>query len=301
MTAANEVGRRTVLASAAALFGLARRAMAYDEIGMVDLKVVDRATDRELPLWRHDGRLFVAGERGERYSLRVTNHTPGRVLAVMAVDGVNIITGETAGDGQRGYVLPPYGSYDLNGWRKSNTEVAAFAFTALPNSYAALTGRPGDVGVIDMAVFTERPRPTITPLVAGPERRSELDRPSKAAADPVVVTGSRVARRDEAAPPPPLPIPPVEKPIAPPAGALASQPAPRQDEKLGTEHGAIEQSLVNIVRFERATPYPQLVRQIAYDSEANLIRIGVIPEPRPGRPPRPFPDGSGYVPDPPRP
>jgi hypothetical protein len=286
-----------------AFVGFAGRAWAFDEIDMVDLKVVDRETGRELPLWRHDGRLFVAGERGERYSLRVTNHTPGRVLAVMSVDGVNIITGETARHDQRGYVLPPYGAYDLSGWRKSNSEVAAFAFTALPNSYAALTGRPGDIGVIGMAVFNERPRPTITPLVATAEPRSEPDRPAaKAGADPAVIVGSRITRRDAAAPPPPLPIPPVEKPVAaPPAGQLAGRAAPRADEKLGTEHGAIERSLVNTVEFRRATPYPQLIRQIEYDSQANLVRLGVIPRTRPDRPPRPFPDGSGYVPDPPRP
>jgi hypothetical protein len=296
------LGRRTVLASAIALFGFGGRALAYDEIEMVDLKVVDRATDRELPLWRHDGRLFVAGEQGERYSLRITNHTPGRVLAVMSVDGVNIITGETARHDQRGYVLPPYGSYDLTGWRKSNSEVAAFAFTALPNAYAALTGRPGDIGLIGMAVFNERFRPRITPLDVTPERRSELDRPSaKTGLDPAVIAGARIARRDYSAAPPPLPIPPVDKPIAAPESRVASRPAPREDEKLGTEHGALERSLVNIVRFERATPYPQFVQEIAYDSQANLIRIGVIPPSRPGRPPRPFTDGSGFVPDPPRP
>jgi hypothetical protein len=301
MRVADGLGRRTVLASALALIGLGP-ANAFDEIDIVDLKVVDREMGRELPLWRHDGRLFVAGEQGERYSLRVTNHTAGRVLAVLSVDGVNIITGETARNDQRGYVLPPYGSYDLKGWRKSNTEVAAFAFTALADSYAALTGRPDDVGVIGMAVFRERPRPAITPLEvtpAQPERRSDLDRPSaKAGADSVVVTGSRITRRDAAAPPPPppppLPIPPVEKPLAPPATA----PEPR-DAKLGTAHGDLERSVSNVVSFVRATSYPQLLRQIEYDSRANLIRIGVIPQPRPGRPPRAFPDGSGYVPDPP--
>ena len=63
----------------------------------VDLKVVDRETGQALRVWRHDGRLFVAGEPGARYSLRVTNHTDGRVLVVMSVDGVNILTGR---DGQ---------------------------------------------------------------------------------------------------------------------------------------------------------------------------------------------------------
>src|SRR5580704_13573287 len=147
MTATNSLmtslRRRTLLAAAIAVIGLAAGGCAHAGQDPVDLKVVDRDTGRVLRIWRHDGRLFVAGDPGDRYSLRVTNHTDGRVLVVLSVDGVNIISGETAG-------------YDQTGWRKSTTEVAAFTFAPLPQSYAARTGRPADVGVIGMAVFNER-------------------------------------------------------------------------------------------------------------------------------------------------
>jgi hypothetical protein len=305
MAAVDGLERRTVLASAVALAGVACATRAWAEVDLVDLAVVNRGTGQALPVWRRDGRVFVAGEQGERYSLRLANRTNGRVLAVLSVDGVNVISGETAKYDQRGYVLAPYGSYDINGWRKSTSEVAAFAFTALPNSYAAETGRPGDVGVIGMAVFRERP--AITPLAITPELRSKLDSPAaKSSVESVVVTGSRIARRDYTAPPPPLPIPPVQAPIqAPPAAAPPPLPIPpvekpfpgqfAGDPKLGTAHGQVEASYINIVSFERATPYPQLVRQIEYDSYANLIRNGVIPRPRA------FPGVPGFVPDPPRP
>ena len=59
---------------------------------------------------------------------------------------------------------------------------------------------------------------------------------------------------------------------------------------------------MDYVPFERATSYPQFVRQIEYDTYANLVASGVIhPEPGPTHP-RPFPakpDGAGFVPDPP--
>ena len=126
--------------AAAALSGGA--AMAHPGGLPVDLSVVDRDTGQVLRVWRHDGRLFVAGRPGARYSLRVGNHTDGRVLVVLSVDGVNILTGETAGVDQRGYVFSPFESYDLSGWRKSDTEIAAFTFAPLPQSYAARTGRP---------------------------------------------------------------------------------------------------------------------------------------------------------------
>jgi hypothetical protein len=275
--------RRTVLAGALSAIGLAAAVEAQAQPPLVDLQVINRETGQAARVWRHAGRVYVAGQPGARYSLRVTNNTSGRVLVVMSVDGINIITGETAGFGQRGYVFAPYESYEVSGWRKSNTEVAAFAFAPLPRSYAARTGRPADVGVIGIAAFTERrvaPR-TSAPAVA-PQSREES---ASDVVEDVVVTGSR---------------------LAPPALAAQAAPSPesaRRSEKLGTEHGAREWSVANTVAFERATSYPQLVSRIEYDSVENLMAIGVIPRSSPPPPrPRPFPsspDRHGYVPDPP--
>src|ERR1700742_221249 len=157
-----------VLGSAILMLGLAGAAEAYVNPDPVDLKVVDRETGQVLPVWRRDGRQFVAGEQGARYGLRVINHTDGRVLVVMSVDGVNIYTGQTASYDQGGYILAPHESYDITGWRKSTSEVAAFSFSALSQSYAAETGRPGNVGVIGIAVFKERGVSAIMPLTATP-------------------------------------------------------------------------------------------------------------------------------------
>jgi hypothetical protein len=97
----------------------------------------------------------------------------------------------------------------------------------------------------------------------------------------VTVTGSRIARRDSS----------------------SNSPAQSPDEKLGTAHGAREWSLTTHVSFVRATPYPQLVRQIEYDTYANLVAGGVVPrDRRDEHRPRAFPSqprGGGYVPDPP--
>src|SRR5690349_2160722 len=152
MTVKANVRGGTVLAAAIAMIGLAGSAQAYVRRDPVDIREVYREPGLGLRVWGHHGRQYFAGRPGGRYRLRVTNHTGGRVLVVMSVDGVNILTGETANYDQRGYVFSPYETYDLSGWRKSDTEIAAFAFAPLPQSYAARTGRPGDVGVIGMAV-----------------------------------------------------------------------------------------------------------------------------------------------------
>jgi hypothetical protein len=51
--------------------------------------------------------------------------------------------------------------YQIAGWRKSTERVAAFEFAALPDSYAARTGRPDNVGVIGVALFREAAPPSV--------------------------------------------------------------------------------------------------------------------------------------------
>lgn len=273
--------RRTLLAAVAAI-GLAGAGCAHATgPAIVDLEIIDRETGRVAQVWRHAGRVYAAGQPGARYSLRVTNNTPGRVLVVMSVDGVNVLTGETAAYGQRGYVFGPYESYDVNGWRKSDTEVAAFTFAPLSRSYAARTGRPGDVGVIGLAAFTERVRaPIPVSPEYGPEPRA---RDRSYSADEAAVAGRRAQSAPSAA-----------------SRAFEAAPYAERSEKLGTGHGAREWSAVTTVPFERSTSYPRFVRRIEYDSYENLVASGVIPRFRPApRRPRPFPASPGYVPDPP--
>src|SRR5262245_40194818 len=146
---------------AAAAMGLASAACAVGSL--VDVRVVDRNSGRELPVYRHAGRHYVVGQPGSRYAVSVRNVRGERILAVMSVDGVNVLSGETASWDQAGYVFAPWQRYEVTGWRKSLEEVAAFEFTSLGQAYATLTGRPGHVGVIGVAVFRERPEPVAVP------------------------------------------------------------------------------------------------------------------------------------------
>jgi hypothetical protein len=242
------------------------------------LAVVNRATGERIPVYMHRGRLYVPGTPGAKYSLLLTNRTGERVLAVTSVDGINVITGETAAPGQSGYVLDPRGSVDIDGWRKSMSEVAAFVFTSLPDSYAARTDRPGNVGVIGVAVFREVRPPRRRPLDL--QQPEQLSGP---AADASGEPAPAEAARDS----------------APSSGALGAQavPAPfMRDEKLGTGHGERETSWASRTVFRRASESPSELLSIYYDSRANLIALGVIPG-RSHAEPNPFP-GLRFTPDP---
>jgi hypothetical protein len=263
----------------------------------VSMSIVDRETGQVMTTYRKDGRTYIAGRPASRYAIRLANQTGGRVMVVLSVDGVNVITGATASVGQSGYVLDPWQSYDIAGWRKSDTAIAAFVFAALGDSYAARTGRPGNVGVIGMAAFLEKPE--------AQAMRQRQDPPTTA--DRFGSVGKAESRADAAkaqaddgnAPPPATPAGRSADSQA--AGEIAAsavgRPAPT--ERLGTGHGQREWSVSQRTRFEKLSSTPQDVVEIAYDSFANLVLAGVIP--RPTAQARAFPsDGlRGFVPDPP--
>ena len=255
----------------------------------VSVDVIDRDSGQVLEVYHHRGRQYIAGRPGARYAIRITNRSGARVLAVTAVDGVNVVSGQTAAWGQTGYVFGPWQSYELTGWRKSDEQVAAFEFTSLPDSYAARTGRPLDVGVIGVAVFRERPRPVVqAPPQVPHERRAERK--------------SDLAESDA---PGSAPAPANQAPNAT-SEASADATAKRQDaarSRLGTGHGEREYSQVSRTAFERASTTPDEIVSVQYDRYENLVAAGIIPGDRYGSRPRPFPgsrDSAAYVPDPPR-
>lgn len=243
--------------------------------GPVILSLVDRSQAVELPTYRHRGQAWIAGQQGQPYAVRLRNTSPHRVLVVLSVDGLNAITGEVASPDQTGYVLEPWQSADITGWRKSRQEVAQFVFTDPGNSYAGRTGRPDNIGVIGVAVFNEAsghvPLPQPAPPVARAERRMQPQAAAEAADSGLAsaqASGSRV---------------------------LAAAPAPA----LGTGHGQREASYSGSTTFERATRLPAQRLDLRYDSERNLVARGIIPAWTPPRErvPQAFP--QAFVPDPP--
>ena len=280
------------------LFALATLscAPAVQAATLIDVGVVDRDTGATLPAYPRDGKYYVAGVPGHRYGVRLTNRSGARVLAVLSVDGVNAVSGETANPDQTGYVLNPYQATEIDGWRKSTNEVAQFNFTALSNSYAGRTGRPDNVGVIGVAVFREKLPPWTEPKIPEAPRR---DVPLAGSAQPAPAGAAADTRAEtSAAPPPAQRAKSTADGLASAADASAFEKRQaKADEPLGTGHGAREYSTVTYTNFERNSARPDEVVSVWYDSYRNLVARGVIPPPpMPQREPQPFP--NAFVPDP---
>ena len=239
---------------------------------MIDVAILDRTTGEPLTVYSHDGERWVAGTPGHRYAVSVRNKWSERALAVVSVDGVNVVSGETGAWAQRGYVLRPYESFDILGWRKSQDRVADFVFTNLEDSYAARTGRPNDVGVIGVAVFREAPT-----------------------APAAISLGEARANRGEA--PPPAPDAARQGQASSGRADVAPAAPPRPAQYLGTGHGDSETSKVATTHFDRAQDRPDQIITIRYDRRDRLVAMGVILG---GGAPRPFPESAsaGFVPDP---
>jgi len=258
---------------------------------LVDVQVHDLDQGNWLNRIPYSGREYIEGRPGHRFSVSLQNLTGQRVLAVLSVDGVNAISGQTAGSSQAGYVLDPYQQVEIRGWRKSYSDVAEFYFTDLPDSYAARTGRPQNVGVIGVAAFREKqqpppiaytPPPYYPPYTPPPYAQNGYEDRERAAAKSAAEPSNRAA--DAAAS----------------GGALArSEYAPSpMPQQIGTGHGERRYDPVTQTEFERASWRPNQRVALYYDSYEALVSKGVIRERYYdyARTPNAFP--SGFAPDP---
>jgi len=126
---------------------------------IVDVSVlVDGQT---APLFFRPGnwsRHYFQAFEGRNYSIQVRNTTNRRVGVLIAVDGLNVVTGDRSNLSRREsmYVLDPWGQATISGWRTSLEEVRRFVFVDEQRSYAERTGQAnGDLGWIRVHAFRE--------------------------------------------------------------------------------------------------------------------------------------------------
>jgi hypothetical protein len=251
--------------------------------GAYRVRVVD-ANQTALPTFNDHGKTYVMGGIGDRYSIMITNPTGRRVEAVVSVDGLDAMDGQSADYVQkRGYIIPAYGDATIEGFRTSYDSVATFRFSSVANSYAGRLGQARDVGVIGVAFFPERyVPPPPPPLAVAPAKRAPAH---------------NAAPKDLDAPPAPPASPAATAPASDlghasggggaegyadgrSAGASRRAEAQRQRPGLGTEFGEARDSHIDTVAFARqSAASPSEVVAIRYNNRAGLLALGIQVDP----------------------
>lgn len=98
----------------------------------------------------------LQGKKGERYVLQYRNYSKESIYEIVTtVDGLDVLSGRAGSIKNSGYVLKPGQTLQVEGFRKSREEVAAFRFSEVDDAYAANSkqGSASNAGVIGTAVF----------------------------------------------------------------------------------------------------------------------------------------------------
>jgi hypothetical protein len=216
------------------------------------------------------GDTWVLGQLGQRYTLRIVNRSGQRVEAVVSVDGRDVIDGQPADVAKNGYLVPAWGSVDIDGWRISHEQAAAFRFSSVAASYAARTGAGREVGVVGVAVFPEKRLPP-PPAVRAPQRLDAPPAPPCCGEPEDSSEGSTLgslhdSRAAQGAP----------QASAPVTRAFREADKAKDDRPgLGTEYGEAVASQIHEVQFERQSPRPAATLGCRYNDRAGLLAMGI--------------------------
>ena len=227
---------------------------------------------------------------------------------MVTVDGLNVISGERSDGRGRMYILDPWGTTHVRGWRSSLSDVRRFTFVDEKASYAARAGKAnGRLGWIEVNVFRERGRPRVCcdgrdwregpyPLEPGREKergrddvRRSRSRPARRprrgaerarhAASPVGRDASSARGRQGSG------RPGRGEGQRGPLGRGLGRPlppsAPRADRPRsfpGTGWGPRVADPVVVVDFQRAGPAEQLTLRYEYASALRALGIRVWPD-----------------------
>jgi len=129
---------------------------------LVDVRVL--VDGMPAPLFLRPGtwdRDYFQAFRGKNYSLQVTNNSGERVAVLISVDGLNVVSGQASNlsNHEGMYVLNPWSTATISGWRISLNEVRRFVFVDEEHSYASRTDQAnGDMGWIRVLSFREQPQ-----------------------------------------------------------------------------------------------------------------------------------------------
>ncbi len=125
---------------------------------LVDVQVLVGGSAAPLYSRAGNDRSYFQAFQGRDYSIRLRNTTDQRVGVLITVDGLNVVNGERSNQSSSEpmYVLDPWESATIKGWRSSQSTIQKFVFVDEQRSYANRTDQAnGDMGWIRVTTFRE--------------------------------------------------------------------------------------------------------------------------------------------------
>ena len=99
-----------------------------------DTHVEIKVNGKSVRQYNQDGNTYIEARAGTEYSIKINNNSWERKMAVITVDGVNVISGQPqSSDIGEGYIINARNSIDIKGFRKDSSSVGAFKSSILPS------------------------------------------------------------------------------------------------------------------------------------------------------------------------
>jgi hypothetical protein len=216
---------------------------------------------------RRGDRWYLEARENAKYEVRVRNTTGRRVGFLIAVDGLNAINGlrTSLNPSEPMYVLEPYGTATVKGWRKNMNNVSRFVFVDEQRSYAERTDQGnGDLGWIRVHAFREKEE--AISWRDDVRMRGQYERDGYGSGAPSVESAPK--RRA-------VPVPGAASDAAPPSteGLLGE----RKDEASpGTGWGRNERDQARWVDFEPER-WAAATITLRYEYKSALVSLGILP------------------------
>jgi|WetSurMetagenome_2_1015567.scaffolds.fasta_scaffold05713_6 hypothetical protein len=217
--------------------------------------VVDESPRPEYP---SGGTVYIEAVRDREYSLRITNPLSCRVAVALSVDGLNTINAKrTDPRSAPKWVLGPYESVTISGWQINGSEARKFYFTGEKQSYGAWLGQTDNLGIIEAVFFKEIvPEPRPVPYEGGPYSRNDAPSSRQESSKSAGASGA-----------------------VPPASAERAQPS-LSDDYAATGIGRRVDHDVETVHLDLERR-PSAVVRVRYEFRPQLVKLGLLPTPRP--------------------
>lgn len=124
---------------------------------MLEIRILKK-NKTAFPQYSHNGKIYVEGVKNEDFYIEIKNNHNKRVEVVGSIDGRDIVSGKEADyKSNQGYIINPYETQIIKGYRLDDNKVGQFTFADKNKSFSVEIANDNEenVGVFGFAEFEE--------------------------------------------------------------------------------------------------------------------------------------------------